>query len=110
MKNLTIIFAICIYCISCHKRNDGHLAPNLHSRFTFDSLSFADFNGYSTQSSAFPSTSFAFAPSGKVTFILFIFSDCEGRVLIDNFKMDNRYFSQLMKIALFKTCKKLQQS
>ena len=66
MKNLTILFTICIACIACHKRNDGHLAPNLNSRFTFDSLSFADFNGYSTQLSAFPLSSVAFVPNGKV--------------------------------------------
>ncbi|HUM52482.1 MAG TPA: hypothetical protein PK431_11735 [Chitinophagales bacterium] len=45
MKNLTIIFAICIACLACEKKDDG-TGYKLVSHFTFDST-FTDKNHFS---------------------------------------------------------------
>lgn len=68
MKKITTLFAICIACVACHKRNDGHTALNLVSHFPL-STGLYDINGYSydvaiTEPKA--SSSYNYILNGKV--------------------------------------------
>ncbi len=95
MKILAMLITICITCVSCHKKENGNLAPNLVTNYTCNS-SLIDKNNYSyfaTLGKAKVSSSFAFIPNGKVDSCIQLsdnaYIDCDDN-LFSNYQSEYR--------------------